>query len=159
MLAFPPPETAFEDLGRFAAKTGLVLGALPLIFVRPGAAELYYVKLQNLPAADIPLVRIAAVSLIAFPLTVAMRARNEGLAAHLKKPSAVLIGNSMFMTTILVTGGAASVLGVPGYFIGALGLSIGNLVSTIVIRLGLKRSRRQPVLPGQTTTTSVGHIR
>ena len=159
VLAFPPPETAFEDLGRFAAKTGLVLGALPLIFVLPGAAELYYVKLQNLPPADIGLVRTAAVSLIVFPLAVAMRARNEGLAAHLKKPSAVMIGHSTFMATILVTGGAATVLGVPGYFIGPLGLSLGNLVSTIVIRLRLKRSKAQPMRPGQTTTTSVGQIR
>ena len=49
VLAFPPPATDLKQLGRFAVATGAVLGVLPLICVLPGAAELYYVVLQNLP--------------------------------------------------------------------------------------------------------------
>jgi hypothetical protein len=63
------------------------------------------------------------------------------------------------MATIVAVGTAALIIGIPGYFIGALGLSLGNLASASVIRIGLRRSA-QGVLPaGQTTTTSVGQIR
>jgi len=159
VLAYPPPATNLKQLGRFAAAVGIVLGLLPLACILPGVAELYYVVLQNLPSTDLPLVRLTALSLVLFPLGVAIRARNEGLAAWQKKPSAVLKGHILFMATIVAVGTAALIIGIPGYFIGALGLSLGNLASASVIRIGLKRSA-QGVLPaGQTTTTSVGQIR
>ena len=159
VLAFPPPATDLTRLGKFAAAAGMVLGSLPLFFILPGAAELYYVVLQNLPATDLPLVRITALSLVLFPLGVAIRARNEGIAAWQKKPSAVLKGHSVFMVTILAAGAMALIIGVPGYLIGALGLCLGNLTSAIVIRMALNRSNKKPLPVGQTTTTSVGQIR
>ena len=63
------------------------------------------------------------------------------------------------MAAILVIGATALLIGVPGYFIGALGLSMGNLASATVIRLALKRSKVAPIRAGQTTTTSTGQIR
>jgi hypothetical protein len=159
VLAYPPPATNFKQLRWFAAAVGIVLGLLPLICVLPGIAERYYVMLQNLPITDLPLVRLTALSLVFFPLGVAIRARNEGIAAWQKKPSAVLKGHILFMVTIMAVGTAALIAGIPGYFIGALGLSMGNLASAAVIRMGLKRSREGVLQAGQTTTTSVGQIR
>ena len=75
---------------------------LPLIFILPGLAEFYYVKLQKLNLADLDLVRMTAVSLIFFPLSVAIRAQSEGLAAWLKKPTTVLTGHGMFMITVML---------------------------------------------------------
>lgn len=158
VLAFPPPANDIKSMGRFAVTVGLVLGVLPLICVLPGAAELYYVKIQNLPRVDLSLVRITALSLALFPLGVAIRARNEGVAAWLKKPSAVLAGHSMFTVTILIAGGSALLLGIPGYLIGALGLSLGNLTSAVIIWIGLNRFREKPIRPVP-TTTSMGQIR
>lgn len=159
VLAFPPPANDLKRMGRFAAAVGLVLGVLPLVCVLPGIAELYYVKIQNLPRVDLTLVRVTALSLVLFPLGVAIRARNEGAAAWFKKPSAVLAGHSMFMLTIVTAGAAALFMGIPGYLIGALGLSLGNLTSAIVIGIRLNRSKEKPIRPGQTTTTSMGQIR
>ena len=53
---------------------------LPLLFILPGMAELYYVKLQKLNLSDLHLVRITAFSLIFFPLSVAIRAQSEARA-------------------------------------------------------------------------------
>ena len=47
VLAFPPPATDSNRLGRFAAATGIVLGVLPLLCILPSTADLYYVVLQN----------------------------------------------------------------------------------------------------------------
>jgi O-antigen/teichoic acid export membrane protein len=64
----------------------------------------------------------------------------------------------MFTVTILVAGGSALMLGIPGYFIGALGLSLGNLTSAVIIWIGLNRFREKPIRPVP-TTTSMGQIR
>ncbi|MCP4623237.1 MAG: hypothetical protein GY850_06860 [bacterium] len=55
----------------------------------------YYVKLQKLNLSDLHLVRITAVSLIFSPLSVAIRAQSESLAAWLKKPTTVLTGHGI----------------------------------------------------------------
>ena len=159
VLAFPPPATDMKQLSRFSATTGAILGLLPLAAILPGVDRLYYVILQNMPLVDLPLVRITAMSLIFFPLGVAMRARNEGVAVWLKKPSAVLKGNSVFVITIALIGAAALATGMPGYLIGPTGLSLSNLASAGIIWLLLGRSKEAPVQPVQTTTTSVGQIR
>jgi len=129
-----------------------------LIFILPGMAELYYVKLQNLSPADLNLVRLTAVSLIFFPLSVAIRAQSEGLAAWLKKPTTVLTGHGMFLVTIIVSGFMLLVLGTPGQVIGAVGLTLGSLASSATMRLLLLRAEEKAFPVGQ-TTTSLGQVR
>ena len=90
---------------------------IPLLFILPGMAELYYVKLQKLNLTDLNLVRMTAIALIFFPLSVAIRAQSEGLAAWLKKPTTVLTGHGMFMATIVVVGLSLLLIGAPGQVI------------------------------------------
>ena len=158
VIAFPPQSRQERRTLRFALVAGALLGMLPLVFILPGMAELYYVKLQNLDMADLNLVRMTAVSLIFFPLSVAIRAQSEGLAAWLKKPTTVLTGHAMFLITIIIAGFTLLVLGAPGQVIGAVGLTIGSLASAATMRLLLMRAKER-AFPVCQTTTSLGQVR
>jgi len=158
VIAFPPQSLQERRTLRFSLAAGALLGMLPLIFTLPGLAELYYVKLQKLNLADLSLVRMTAFSLIFFPLSVAIRAQSEGLAAWLKKPTTVLTGHGMFLVTIIAAGFTLLMLGTPGQVIGAVGLTLGSLASSATMRLLLIRAKERAFPVGQ-TTTSLGQIR
>jgi hypothetical protein len=158
VLAFPPRSRKDRRTFRFCLAAGAVLGILPLIFILPGLAEFYFIKLQKLAALDLPLVRLTAISLICFPFSVAIRAQSEGLAAWLKKPITVLTGHAIFMITIIATGFVLLFLGTPGYLIGPVGLTLGSLASSGTMRIVLDRGEESSLPVGE-TTTSVGQIR
>jgi hypothetical protein len=141
-LAFPPADHHSRLILRFAISAGFVLGVLPLLFILPGIAELYYVKLQNLHPVDLALVRKTAIALVFFPPAVAVRAQSEGLAAWLKKPLTVLCGHAVFMTAVLATGLLSLSMGVSGCFIGAIGLPLGSLASAATMRLVMSTHRK-----------------
>lgn len=158
VLSFHPPESRERRTIVFALMAGGILGLLPLIFILPGPAEFYYVRLQNLAPADLPIVRLTALGLVAFPITVALRAQGEGLAGVARKPMTVIAGQAAFLTTVLISSALALWLAVPGNWIGALALCLGNLASTILARLLLRRfSRQECPVPG--TATTCGHSR
>jgi hypothetical protein len=158
VLAFPPAARRDPLTFRFALGAGLCLGLLPLIFIMPVLIELYYVTLQKLDPDDLGLVRITAAALVFYPLSVAIRAQSEGIAAWSKKPATVLAGHTVFLATMIVAGFILLYAGAQGYVICAVGLSLGSLSSSVAIRILMGRSRpgSTPVAP---TTTSVGQIR
>ncbi|MBT8364965.1 MAG: hypothetical protein KJP23_09680, partial [Deltaproteobacteria bacterium] len=158
VLAFPPQLRRDRRTLRFSLAAGAILGILPLIFILPGLAEFYFVKLQKLNLQDLQLVRITAVALIFFPFSVAIRAQSEGLAAWLKKPATVLGGHALFMGTIILAGFTLLFLGTPGYLIGPVGLTLGSLASSATMRLALVKAKERTI-PVVQTTTSVGQIR
>jgi hypothetical protein len=138
VLAFPPADRHRRRTLRFALLAGAVLGVLPLAMIVPVAADFYYVRLQNLPAKDLDLVRQTAVALVLFPLFVALRGHSEGLAAWMKKPAAVLAGHAVFLVTTAAFGWSALGLGLPGCLIGALALPLGSFASAMTMRLALR---------------------
>jgi hypothetical protein len=158
ILAFPPESPEDRTTLGFSMIAGACLGLFPLLFLLPGLADLYYVNLQKLPLGDLSLVRITAVLLIPFPFSVAMRAYQEGLAAWYKKPGAVLGGQAAFMGTVVVTAFLSLALGLPGYVIGCVGLTLGSFASSGTMSLCLywETEKEVPVPP---TTTSQGQIR
>ena len=158
VLAFPPQSSKDSLTFRFCLAAGAVLGILPLIFILPGLAEFYFIRLQKLGAQDLALVRMTVMSLIFFPFSVAIRAQSEGLAAWLKKPKTVLTGHAMFMGAIIATGFALLFMGIPGQLIGPVGLTLGSLTSSATMRIVLDRGKVSAIPVGQ-TTTSVGQIR
>ena len=158
VLSFPPQSENDRRTLHFALAAGLALGLVPLLFSLPGLIEFYYVKLQKLTMQDLQLVRVTALSLLCFPLSVAIRAQSEGLAAWQKKPVTVLVGHAMFMVTIITTGFTLLKLSVPGYLIGPIGLPLGSLASSATMRILLKRVKERAIPVGP-TTTSVGQIR
>jgi hypothetical protein len=158
VLAYPPKSEKDRSSLKFALVAGACLGLLPLFFILPGPLELYYVKLQKLLPADIPIVRVTALSLMFFPFSVAIRAQSEGVAAWVKKPLTVLAGHAVFMVTMIVCGFCLLNLEVQGYLIGAAGLTLGSLASSGTMRFSLKWAKEKALPVGQ-TTTSIGQIR
>ncbi len=158
VLVFPPRSEKDRRTLQFALAAGFMLGLLPLLFSLPGLIEFYYVKLQKLTVQDLQLVRLTALSLVCFPMSVAIRAQSEGLAAWHKKPVTVLFGHAMFMVTIISTGFTLLKFGVPGHLIGPVGLTLGSLVSSTTMRIFLNRVKERAIPVGQ-TTTSIGQIR
>ncbi len=158
VLAFPPKSLKDPLTFRFGLAAGLCLGLLPLTFILPGLIELYYVTLQKLDPADLGLIRITAVALVSYPLSVAIRAQSEGLAAWSKKPTTVMAGHSVFLLTILASGFILLFAGAQGYVICAVSLSLGSLSSSATMRILMSQSRSKPA-PVAPTTTSVGQIR
>lgn len=158
VLAFPPPELKDHLTFRFALGAGAVLGLLPLVFILPGLIELYYITLQKLKPADMGLVRIAAIALIFYPFSVAIRAQSEGLAAWLKRPTTVMAGHAIFLVTIIAFGFLLLLLGAAGYIICGALLPAGSLASSATMRAFMSRFRPKPTPVGP-TTTSVGHVR
>jgi hypothetical protein len=158
VLAFPPKSQRDRLTLRFSIIAGACLGLLPLLFIIPGMIEFYYVKLQKLTPGDLQLVRMTALSLIFFPLSVAFRAQSEGLSAWFKKPVTVLAGHAAFMGIMIVSGFTLLLLGSPGYLIGAVGLTLGSLASSTMMRVSLGWAKEKATPVGQ-TTTSIGQIR
>jgi hypothetical protein len=138
VLAFPPADRHRRETLRFAVVAGFLLGLLPLVFILPGPAEFYYIRLQNLNPLDLELVRQTAAVLVMLPLAVALRAQSEGLAAWRKKPLIVLSGHAVFLLAATATGIMALSAAVPGCLIGAASLPIGSLASSATMRLALK---------------------
>jgi hypothetical protein len=64
----------------------------------------------------------------------------------------------MFMVTIIATGFVLLFLGIPGYLMGPVGLTLGSLASSVTMRIVLDRGAESAIPVGQ-TTTSVGQIR
>jgi hypothetical protein len=158
VLTFPPQSLRDRRTLRFALTAGAILGILPLFFILPGLIEFYYVRMQKLSLQDLHLVRLTALFLSFFPLSVAIRAQSEGLAAWLKKPTMVLAGHAVFMAAIIVTGFFLLNLGLPSHLIGPVGLTIGSLASSATMRLAFNRAKERAFPVGQ-TTTSLGQIR
>jgi hypothetical protein len=138
VLMFAPTEAVRQRILHFSIGAGLVLGIVPLAFILPGPAELYYVRLQNLDPQHLGVVRHTAVALVLFPLAVALRAQIEGVAACIKRSGSVLVGHAALLLTVTVCGLTALGLNLPGYLIGALCLSLGSAASSAAMRLSLR---------------------
>jgi len=158
VLTFHAPEGKDRRTLPFALVVGAVLGLLPLLFILPGLADFYYVHLQNLAEVDLPLVRATALSLVVFPLCVAIRAQGEGLCGYAQKPMTIIVGQGAYLLIVTAIGGFSLWLGIAGNLIGALALSLGNIASTVIVRAVLNRIKEQ-ALPVPPTTTSYGQIR
>ena len=114
--------------------------------------------LQKIDINELALIRITAISLISFPFAVALRAHSEGLAAQEKKPLAVMAGHGFYMLMVIISGFIALVLGVPGYLIGGISLTLASLVSAYIIRIFLNWTHEKDLPVGQ-TTTAVAQVR
>jgi hypothetical protein len=72
----------------------------PLVFLLPGLAHWYYVSVQRLPPADLPLVYASALLFVGFPITVALRCHREGLAALAHRTPTILAGDIACAPTV-----------------------------------------------------------
>jgi len=112
-----------------------------------GLAHWYYVSVQRLPLADLPLVYTTALLFLGFPVTVALRCHREGMAALEHRTPTILAGDFAYMAALAVAASACLALKVPGNIIGPLVVASSNLASLGMLVLLLReRARRRTTL-------------
>ena len=150
VISFPPRGREDAQALRFSAVAGAIFSLIPLIFLLPGLAHWYYVSVQRLPPADLPLVYATALLFVGFPITVALRCHREGMAALEHRTPTILAGDFAYMAALAVAASACLALKVPGNIIGPLVVAISNLASLGMLVLLLREkgaSAEPPVAP------------
>jgi hypothetical protein len=146
VLAFPPRSHDDNQTLRFAAVAGAILALVPWLFLLPGLADWYYISLQRLPVADLPLVRTTALMLLGFPFSVALRCHREGLAALQHRTPTILAGDITYMAALAMVASLCLTLQAPGNVIGPIAMATSNLASLGML-VFLLRKRRDEVGP------------
>jgi hypothetical protein len=153
VIAFPPRDREDTQGLRFSAMAGVLLSLVPLLFLLPGLAEWYYVSVQRLPPADLPLVYTTALLFVGFPVTVALRCHREGLAALAHRSPTILAGDIAYVAALAVASTFCLALQVPGNVIGPLVIATSNLASIGILVLLL---REPPAAEGPPVAPVVG---
>jgi len=136
-LAFPPKIKQDSSVFKFALASGVVLALFPLVGQIPCAAQWYFGKIQNLPAADIPLASQAMLLISILPVIQSLRGHAEGLAAWRRRPNAILAGQAINLAALVCTLFILLNFGLPGYLIGVIAILVATTMTLITIRLGL----------------------
>lgn len=136
-LAFPPPDRRASQTFRFSCVAGAIMAGLAFIINRPQLANWYFGQVQNLPPSDIPLAVNAMLLAALIPFIQAIRGHAEGLAAWLKRPNAILAGQSVYLAILVCLLFFFLQLGFPGHLMGAAAMMLAGLASFATIRMGL----------------------
>jgi hypothetical protein len=145
VLAFPPIDLKTTRTFSFAMSAGALLALLPQIVQIPPLYTRYFGDIQNLPGSDIPLARTAILVMALFPLCQAFRGHAEGLAAWARQPQAILAGQAVYLSTLVVCLFVCLNVGVPGFLMGVTSLIAATLATTGTVRLAVTGGFRQPV--------------
>jgi len=129
----------------FACVAGLVLSVVPLFFLTPWLFHGYYVVLQKFTAESYRHIRQITLIMALLPLINAVCSYVYGKAAYLKKPIAVLAGQSIFLGAAVSTAFILLDLGVPGHILGACATIFATIVSGLVIQASLGWDTRRSV--------------
>jgi hypothetical protein len=148
VISFPPRSHRDSQALRFSAGAGAILSLIPLLFLLPGLREWYYVSVQRLPTADLPLVTTTALLFVGFPITVALRCHREGLAALDHRTPTILAGDFAYVAALAVIATAGLAVRMPGNIIGPLVVACSNLASLgiLVLLLRERRVSTEPVV-------------
>ena len=146
VISFPPRSREDAQALRFSAAAGGIVSLIPLLFLLPGLSHWYYLHVQRLPPADLPLVYTTALLFVGFPITVALRCHREGLAALEHRTPTILAGDIAYIATLAVGASACLTMKVPGNVIGPLVVATSNLASLgmLVLLLREKGADAQP---------------
>jgi hypothetical protein len=144
VICFPPRSSRDQQALRFSVAAGAILSLVPLLFLLPGLREWYYVSVQRLPAADLPLVTTTALLFVGLPVTVALRCHREGLAALDQRTPTILAGDFAYIAALAVTSIGCLAVHIPGNVLGPLVVVCSNLVSLGALTFLLHERRATP---------------
>ena len=157
VISFPPHGRADSQTLRFSTVVGAIFSLIPLIFLLPGLSHWYYLDVQRLPAADLPLATTTALLFIGFPFTVALRCHREGLAALEHRTPTILAGDFAFMAALAAGATACLALKVPGNVIGPIVVASSNLVCLGMLVLLLREKVADTAPPVAPVASQEGH--
>ena len=157
VIAFPPRGREDAQALRFSAAAGAIFSLIPLLFLLPGLSHWYYLGVQRLPPADLPLVYTTALLFVGFPITVAMRCHREGLAALEHRTPTILAGDFAYMAALAVAASACLALKVPGNIIGPIVVAISNMASVGMLVLLLREKGADAAPPVAPVASQEGY--
>ena len=141
-LSFPPKSRADKTTFHFSILVGLIFGLIIIMLRIPQLANWYFIEVQQLKAADLPLIYSTIFAFIFCPLTVCLRARLEGLVAYKKKPGLFLAGQIVYLIFLTISGLILSLLRFPGNLIGPIGFIAANLIAAVSLHYLLISGRQ-----------------
>ena len=137
VIAYPPRFKGDRAMLKYALIAGAALAACLLVCQVPAVCRWYFSGVQNLPDADIPLVRRVVALYLLLPLLQSMRGYFEGVAAWLRCPNAILAGQATNLGALVLMLELALRLHVPGYLMGVSAILFAIFMTCLVIRLGI----------------------
>jgi len=149
MLTMLPRMTSEGRLKVFALLVGVFMGGMPLLFLLPGIAGVYYEAVQRCPPELMPLVRVSAIGLLFHPLTMAGRGYLEGKAAYLKQPVYIFSGQAAYFVVLVCATLVCLRHGIPGNLLPGLSFFAANLAAIFTMQFLItrgERSQHEPIL-------------
>ena len=156
-ISFPPRSREDSQVLRFSVVAGGIVSLIPLLFLLPGLSQWYYLHVQRLPPADLPLVYTTALLFVGFPITVALRCHREGLAALDHRTTTILAGDIAYIAALAVGASACLTMKIPGNVIGPLVVATSNLASLGMLVLLLREKRADEEPPVAPVVSQEGH--
>lgn len=138
-IAYPPQEYEGHPARSFALKVGVFFSMVGLLLQVPAVRDAYFVRYQSMTQGDAILAARALLVIVLLPLMQALRGHAEGMAAVMRYPSAVMVGQ---ITYIVVLGVLITVLirvaWVPAYMVGAISILGSITMAWLAVVLGLR---------------------
>lgn len=141
-LSFPPHGRKDGRMIKFALMVGLMFAMIIAALLIPPVTNWYFIQVQRLRTADLPLIVTTVMFFALCPLTVGLRSRLEGVVASKKRPGLILTGQLIYTTSIALSGWVLSSLRTSGNLLGPLGFISANLIAVAVVHMILVSKRR-----------------
>ncbi|MGN0847498.1 MAG: hypothetical protein ACI4RA_08975 [Kiritimatiellia bacterium] len=142
-IQFPPEYAGDRRVVRYAACAGLVLGLVPLVIALPGVGDWLFLNFMNLQPQNIRPARVVMCCYAAWPVFQCVRGYFEGHAAWLKHPTAVLVGQLVYLTGLTATLALAFALGAPGWIMGFAAVFCATLATIAALVRSLRAFKAQ----------------
>ena len=145
-IQFRPEYPGDRRLLAYAVAAGAALGLIPFAFSLPGLGDWYFGVYQNVPPEILGTVRLA-IGIYSFICVIhAVRGRIEGIAAALKRPRAVMVGQIAYTAGLFCTCAVMLPLGCIGWKIAVTAIFVAPVCTTVAVyaALSLPSAARRP---------------
>ena len=139
-VKFRPEYPGDRRLLAYAVVAGLLLGVIPLAFSTPWLGDWYFGSFQNVPRRILGTAKLA-IGIYSFICVIhAVRARIEGMAAAMRRPSAVMWRQIAYTVSLFVVCSLMLPLGCPGWAIAVTAIFVAPVCVTATVYAALAHS-------------------
>ena len=142
-IQFPPEYPRDRRLLVYAVTAGAVLGILPFLFSTPFVGDWYFGSYQNVPPRILDTARTAIGAYSFICIIQAVRGRVEGLVALTRHSSPIMASQVAYTTTLLAALSVMMPLGVPGWKMAVISITVAPVAAAAVLYVGLSKVRSQ----------------
>ncbi len=134
-IQFPPEYGGDWRMIKFSMATGLLLGLIPLVIALPCISNWYFGTMQNLPAEHVYIAQTVMCVYALWPVVQTLRGHAEGYSAWAKKPSAIMVGQIVHITSLIVTLAVSLSQGMEGWRMPITAIFAANISALAAIHI------------------------